>query len=130
MSRAAAPYSMVVTRGATWEEEFTYVGIDGITPINLSGYSARMQVRTLSGRYGTSTTSTLVLELTTSNGLLVWNTAALGKLRIIAPPASHAVLNPNNVKKIKYSYSIEVYLADYVLPLVTGKISVRGETSR
>lgn len=125
---------MTVQRGSTWEDEFTYTDDDG-TPIDLTGYEARMQVRTLATRYGTSTAG-LMLELFTTGvePLLVWDTAATGRLRIIARPDQHAVLNPANARKAKYAYAIELFKPDgageYVLPLVTGPLSVRGEVAR
>jgi len=134
VSRTPASYAMTVQRGSTWEDEFTYTDDDG-TPINLTGYEARMQVRTLATRYGTSTTG-LMLELFTTGAepLLVFDTAATGRLRIIARPDQHAVLNPTNARKAKYAYAIELFKPDgdgeYVLPLVTGTLSVRGEVAR
>lgn len=134
MSRTAATYSMTWTRGATIEDEFAYTDANGVA-INLTGYEARMQVRTLAGQYGTTTTTTLLLELTTANGLLVWDTAATGRLLIVVPPAGHANLNPDNAKKVRYAYSLELYVPagvdpEYVIPLVCGKINVLGETTR
>ena len=82
MSRTPASYSMKVVRGSTWEDEFVYTEDDQVTPIDMTGYEARMQVRTAAGQYGLSTTDTLVLELTTGNGLLYWDTAPDGRLRI------------------------------------------------
>lgn len=134
MSRTPASYSLPVVRGSTWEDFFIYEDPDGL-PIDLTGYSARMQVRTVDGQYGLSTAETLALELTTSNGLLVWNAAADGKLDIVVAPAAHAVLNPENAKKAVYVYSLELYVPagvdpEYVIPLVKGKIIVQGETTR
>lgn len=134
MSRTPASYAMTVQRGATWEDEFTYTDDDGL-PIDLTGYEARMQVRTLATRYGTSTTG-LMLELSTTgtDPLLVWDTAATGRLRIVARPDQHAALNASNAKKAKYAYAIELHKPDgtgeYVLPLVEGALTVRGETTR
>ena len=125
---------MVWTRGSTVEEVFTYTDDDGL-PIDLTGYEARMQVRTLATRYGTSTAG-LMLELSTTgtDPLLVWDTAAAGRLRIVARPDQHAALNASNAKKAKYAYAIEMYKPDgtgeYVLPLVEGSLTVRGETTR
>lgn len=138
MSRTAASYSMQVTRGATWEDEFTYTDDDGVA-IDLTGYEARMQVRTLAGQYGTSSTDTLLLELTTGNGLLAFDTAADGRLLVVVPPDGHAALNPSNAKRAKYAYSIELYIPaganplvqpEYVIPLVQGNVSVAGEVTR
>ncbi|HEY1034004.1 MAG TPA: hypothetical protein VGE09_03370 [Pseudoxanthomonas sp.] len=134
MSRTPASYAMTVQRGSTWEDEFTYTDDDG-TPIDLTGYEARMQVRTLATQYGTSTDG-LMLELSTTgtDPLLVWDTAVTGRLRIVARPDQHAALNAGNARKAKYAYAIELFKPDgtgeYVLPLVTGRVTVRGEVVR
>lgn len=136
MSREAASYSMTWTRGATAEEEFDYTDSSGV-PVDLTGYSARMQIRTLAGQYGTSTTTTLLLELTTDNGMLFWDTADVGKLRLKVGEDDTTVLNPSNAKKLKLAYSIELFkpetspaTGNYVIPLIGGKITVLGETTR
>ena len=53
MSRTPAQASLTVVRGATWEDEITYRDEAG-QAIDLTGYEARMQVRTLAGQYGQS----------------------------------------------------------------------------
>lgn len=126
---------MTVVRGSTWDEEFSYADANG-NAIDLTDYEARMQVRTVLGQYGTTTADTLVLELLTtgSDPLLTWDTAANGRLVLHARPDQHAVLNPDNAKKVKYVYSIEVYKpegsGEFVIPLVTGKVTVQGEVTR
>lgn len=136
MSRTPASYSMKVVRGSTWEDEFVYTEDDQVTPIDMTGYEARMQVRTAAGQYGLSTTDTLVLELTTGNGLLYWDTAPDGRLRIKVEAADTLQLNPDNAKKVSLVYSLELFLPagvgveEYVIPLVAGKITVLGETTR
>lgn len=136
MSRTPASASLIVVRGSTWEDEFTYVDDDGVA-IDLTGYEARMQVRTLDGQFGTTTTTTLLMELATTgvDPLLVWDTAALGKLRIVAPPATHDDLNPLNLKKIRYAYAVEIFIPagvdpEYVIPLAQGPLWVHGEIAR
>jgi hypothetical protein len=122
MSRTAAKYNMIVTRGSTWEDEFTYTD-DAGTAIDLTGYEARLQVRTTAGQYGTSTTDTLLLELSTTGAdpQLLWDTA---------------VLNPTNVAKARLVYALEIYQPpagadpEYVIPFVQGRLSVLGETVR
>jgi hypothetical protein len=136
MSRTPASYAMPVVRGSTWEDEFTYDD-DAGAPVDLTGYEARMQVRTLDGEFGTTTTTTLLLELLTTGadpGLII-DTPAGGtvpnRIRIAVDPAAHAVLNPDNAKKMKYAYWVELYIPagtdpEYVIPLVKGKLSVAG----
>lgn len=133
MSRTPGNFSLPIVRGATWEDEFIYKDAAGVA-VNLTGYQARMQVRTLGGQFGTTTTTTLLLSLSTTgvNPLLVWDTAALGRVRVYARPDQHAVLNPSNLKKAQYAYWLEFYKPDpsgtgeYVLPVVTGKLTARG----
>ena len=62
MSRTPASFSLPVVRGTTWEDSFDYRDADGVA-IDLTGYEARMQVRTLAGRFGTTTSTTLLLSL-------------------------------------------------------------------
>lgn len=74
------------------------------------------------------------MTTTGTDPLLVWDTAATGRLRIVARPDQHAALNASNAKKAKYAYAIEMHKPDgtgeYVLPLVEGALTVRGETTR
>ncbi len=42
---SAGKYSFTIEQGATLSLEFKYIDLDGM-PINLSGYSGRMQIRT------------------------------------------------------------------------------------
>ena len=127
MSRTPASFSLPVVRGTTWEDSFDYRDSDGVA-IDLTGYEARMQVRTIAGRFGTTTASTLMLELSTEgvDPLLVWDTASIGRVRVYALPATHAALNPSNAKKVKYAYWLEFYDGDHVLPVVTGILTARG----
>lgn len=127
MSRTPASFSLPVVRGTTWEDSFDYRDADGVA-IDLTGYEARMQVRTLAGRFGTTTSTTLLLSLSTTgvDPLLVWDTADIGRVRVYALPAAHADLNPDNAKKVKYAYWLEFYDGDHVLPVVNGTLTARG----
>lgn len=139
MSRTPATHTLQVVRGATWEDLFTYKDPDGIA-INLTGYSARMQVRTIAGRYGTTSETTLVMDLTTANGRLAIPDQSVladrGKISIVVSAADTALLNPDNEKKRQLVYSIELFIpasgptAEYVVPLVEGKVVVKGEVTR
>jgi len=134
MSRTPASYSLTVVRGATWEDDFTYTNPDG-SPFDLSGYQARMQVRTLAGQFGMTEADTLVLELSTTGGNLVIDDPLDGVVSITVPAAETVVLNPENVRKVKHCYSLELFKPagadpEYVIPLVAGKVTVQGETTR
>lgn len=137
MSRTPASAAMTVVRGATWEDEFVYTD-DAGAPINLTGYQARLQIRTAAGQYGTTTTDTLVMELRSddlTDPKLIWSTAATGRLLIRVAAIDTAVLSPDNAKKVKLVYGLEVYLPagvdpEYVIPLVQGSLTVLGEIVR
>lgn len=136
MSRTPATYSMPVVRGQTWDDYLDYVEDDEVTPIDLTGFQARMQVRTLEGEYGTTTTTTLVLELSTQNGLLEIVTPPGGvvpnRVQISVSPDGHAEINSLNAKKKPYAYALEVFRPAvgetplYSLPLAKGRIGARG----
>lgn len=140
MSRTAASYSLVVTRGSTWEDDFTYVDDAGVA-IDLTDYEARMQVRTVKGQYGLTTAETLVMELlsTGADPKLTIATPSGGavpnQVRIKVEAADTIALNTANAKKVKLVYSLELYKPagaepEYVIPLVQGAVTVLGEVSR
>ena len=133
MSRSAASFSLTVTRGSTWEDEFLYVDEDG-QPYDLTDFDARMQVRLPDGRYGTSTSATLVMELTTANGRLIIDTPDGGtvpnRVRIVVDAADTSDLNPLNDRRARLVYGVELVRDDYILPLVNGNITVLGEVVR
>lgn len=140
MSRTPASHSFQVVRGATWEDALDYEDENG-APVDLTGYEARMQVRTLEGQYGVSTAETLLMELL-SNGdapRLFIETPEGGtvpsRIRIAVAAADVALLNPDNARKTKAAYSIELFTPaganpEYVIPLVQGKVSCKGEVTR
>ncbi|RIA19060.1 hypothetical protein DFO63_4179 [Stenotrophomonas sp. AG209] len=134
MSRTPASFSLTVVRGATWEDDFTYTNPDG-SPFDLTGYQARMQVRTLAGQFGLTQADTLVLELSTAAGSLVIAEPENGVVAITVPAADTEALNPANARKVKLCYSLELFKPagadpEYVIPLVAGKVTVQGETTR
>ena len=140
MSRIPASYPLIVQRGGTWEQAFFYTENDEVTPIDLAGYEARMQIRTPVGRYGLSTVDTLVLELSSApgNGLIELfvptGTLVRNGIRIRVDAAATAVLNPDNLKKVKYVYGLELFRSlpapEYVIPLFEGSLTCRGEVVR
>ena len=46
MSRTPTSFSLPIVRGTTWEDSFDYTDSAGVA-IDLTGYEARMQVRTV-----------------------------------------------------------------------------------
>ncbi len=135
MSRTPATAALTVVRGATWEDEFTYTDENGVA-VDLTGYEARMQVRTADAMFGTTGAETLLMELSTNDPALnlVWDTAAEGRLRVRVAADLTLALNPENAKKVSLVYGLELYRdeldGEYVIPLVQGKLTVLGEVVR
>jgi hypothetical protein len=83
MPAAVADYT--IEQGATWEQDVWWEDSDG-NPIDLTGYTARMQARAALPDVGT------LVDLTTANGGIVL-TPAEGKLTLIMTAAQTAALN-------------------------------------
>lgn len=140
MSTTPANGPLKAVRGATWEDVFTWVDPDGL-PIDLAGYEARMQVRMLDGQYGLSGPETLLMELSTSGaapdaGRLTIDLPESGVVALRVEAADMVVLNPDNLRKVVHCYSVELFQPatggdpEYVVPLIQGKVTVYGETTR
>lgn len=65
----SASYNIVVDQGATIDRVFTWYQADGVTPVNLTGFSAHMQVRSSAG-------GTLLADLSTAEGQISLGEAA------------------------------------------------------
>ena len=94
-----------------------------------------MQVRTLAGQFGLTEADTLIMELSTAVGSLVVADPVDGVVSITVPAAATEVLNPANLRKVKHCYSLELFKPagadpEYVIPLVAGRVTVQGETTR
>lgn len=134
MSRTPANSPLTVVRGSTWEDDFTYLQEDG-SPVDLTGYEARLQVRPIEARAGTTAAETLLMELSTTGATpaLTWDTAAAGRLTLRVEAADTIALNPDNERKVRLWYAIEVYIPgspEYVVPLAEGTLTVLSEAVR
>lgn len=87
----AGKYDLVVEQGTTFRREFRKQNADG-TPFNLTGWTARMQVRRRQNPAGTP-----LLDLTNTNGGLVLNgpagsvTVVMSATQTAALPAERAI---------------------------------------
>lgn len=80
-------YNITILQGATFEIAVSWKNPDG-TPVVLSGYTARMQVR------GTFASTAVIVEATTANGRITI-TEATGTLAIkIGPTVTAALAAP------------------------------------
>ena len=113
----AVTYNTVIDQGADWFINFQYEQPDG-TPVNLTGYTAALQVRT------SPLAKTAVLTLDTNAGLTI--TANTGTIAAHATAAQTAVITNG-----KYSYDLEITSnVGIVTRLVQGTIEVSPQTTR
>lgn len=112
---------LTVDQGATFRRTIIYN--DPVTgdPVNLTGYTARMHLRTV------VTSEDIVLELTTENGRLTID-PLIGK--IIVEVEATAM---EDVVAGRYVYDLELVSADdppVVMRLIEGRIKVKAEVTR
>lgn len=128
---------MTVVTGSTWEDFFDYLEGDGVTPIDLTGYQARMHIRTQDNAYGLATSSTLLLALLSAGASpklfieIPPGGTVKNRVRIKVDVADHRVLNPNNDERLRLAYGMELYIPaganpEYVIPYIQGAVQVRG----
>jgi hypothetical protein len=116
----AVAYNTVIDQGADWYFIVTYENPDG-TPINITGYTAACQLRSLPN------SPTAVLTLTTENGGIEI-TGATGTVALHATADETEVIDEGT-----YFYDVEIY--SYAVPpvitrLVQGQIVVSAEVTR
>ena len=115
MSAPAATYNVICDQGATFQRQLTYKDSAG-SPINLSNYSARMQVRP------TVDSTTVTLELTTQNGRITLGGAA-GTIDLLVAASAMTMTG-------EYVYDLELVTGATVVRLVQGYFTVRAEVTR
>ena len=112
----AGIYNFTLDQGATWTLQIVYNNPDG-TPINLTGYTAEMQIRR---KFNSDTP---VLTLSTSNGGITI-VGATGTLNLIATD-EQAAIDPGF-----YVYDLELSLGGVRTRLIQGQVTVSGEVTR
>lgn len=113
---SAGIFNDTIDQGATWQLEIQYLD-DNDVPVNLTGYTAAMQLRT---DYLVEPAS---LTLTTSNGGIVI-TANTGTIMITATSSQTYGLNAGI-----YVYDLELTLENYKERLIQGMLTVAGEVT-
>jgi hypothetical protein len=113
-------YNTVIDQGADWYFNVTYQNPNG-TPINLTGYTAACQLRSLPN------SPSAVLTLTTQNGGITI-TPLTGVVALRATAAQTMAIDEGN-----YVYDLEIYSSanpSVVTRLVQGQITVSAEVTR
>ena len=113
----AVTYNTVIDQGADWYITFIYEQPDG-TPVNITNYTAALQVRT------SPLARTAVLTLTNTSGITI--TGNTGTIACHATNAqTAAILNG------KYAYDLEITSPQNVVTrLVQGTIEVSPQVTR
>lgn len=114
----AGKYTIQIEPGATFELPLQFLDANSV-PINLTGYTARMQVRPAPG-------GTLILDLTTSNGKIVITDAAQGKLKLLVEASE-----TNSVPPGVYRYDLELQSpANVVTRYLEGQVRVKEQITQ
>ena len=111
-----AKYNIICPQGATYDVQFTYK-INKF-PVDVTGYSARMQVRE------THISSNTLVSLTNGSGITLGGTA--GTIDILISAATTAGFTPN-----AYVYDLELVSANgTVTRMLEGSFTVTPEVTR
>lgn len=124
---AAGKYSFTLEQGSTFERQLTYQDSNGV-PIDLTSYSARMQIRPSPG------SPTLYLTLSSSlrpdgtglnmNGLTGVNPTTSGTIGIVISAATSSLLTFDEA-----AYDLEIYSASYASRIIEGKVKLSKEVT-
>jgi len=114
---AAGTYHMKIEKGSTLSLVLTYTDANDAV-INLSGYTARMQIRKRMND------SNAILEATTENGYITLGGSA-GTVTISIPASVTATLDT-----VEAVYDIELVNNSIVTRLVEGTVEVSPEVTR
>jgi hypothetical protein len=118
-------YDLTIYRGATFDQPLLWK--PGGTPQNLTGWSARMQVR------ATVDSATVIVELTTANNRIVLGTSGdltTGAIRLLLSATDTSSL-PLSTDPAGHVYDLElVGPGGIVERLVEGRVIVSPEVTR
>jgi len=110
-----ATYNVIAYQGATYTLNLTY-SVDG-TPVNLTGYSAAMQVRE------TPSASTTVLSLVSGEQITLGGANGTVAIEVSATAMASA-------KAGSYQYDLELNSGGQVTRLLQGKFAIEAEVTR
>lgn len=111
MPGTAGIYNGVIDQGATWTLNIVYNDYNGV-PVNLTGYTARLQLRS---KYDSSA----VLTLSTANGGIVI-TGATGEIAITGTATQTQAIASGI-----YIYDLELTSGAEITRLIQGQMTVR-----
>lgn len=123
-----AKRNLELYQGSTWEQVvLVTTDADGLVPMDLTGFQARMQVREEIG------SADVVLDLTPANGRIAVVNPAQGAIQILVSAADTAAL-PLDFEQKTFVYDIEVFrptpAPEYVRKVLVGKLKCYPEVTR
>lgn len=119
--QAPGELDLTMYQGASWDYQLTWT-TNG-TAVDLTGYSARMQVRE------TQASTAVILSLTSGSGITLGGTA--GTIYLEASATTTAGIAAQSTPKTAYAYDLELVSgAGYVTRLVEGNFFVDPEVTR
>ena len=116
MSVAPGILNLTFPQGATWDLSITWTDSAG-DPIDVTDYSARMQVRQ------SYTSADAVLSLTNGSGITLGGTAGTIDVNVSATATA-------GVAALQYVYDLEVEESSVVTRVVQGSLTVTPEVTR
>jgi len=113
----AATYNTTIDQGADWYINFNYQNPNG-TPVNITGYTAALQLRT------SPLAKTTALSLTTGSGITI-----TGSTGLIAVHAT--AVQTGGITNGMYVYDLEITSgAGVITRLIQGNINVSAQVTR
>lgn len=113
------PTNLIIEQGADWQPSFQYLEQDGVTPVNLTGYTARMQIRK------TVADANKEADLTTENAKLSIS-GATGEVFVHLSAAETRQMN-----FVTAVYDLELVAPDGVVTrLAAGAVALSLEVTR
>lgn len=121
-----AEYDMTIYQGATFLQEIIWKESD--TPVDVSGYTAAMQIRAThpDGVTPTATYDQLLATLTTENGGIVLG-GSLGSIQLVLSAAATAALPATPAR---YDLEMTETATGYVYRILMGELVISGEVTR
>lgn len=112
-------YNMTIEQGSTFKLSLVYKDSNNAV-VDLSGYTARMQVRS------TLSSSVKLLEVTTDQVDQLWIVPSAGQVNIKLPASVTALLSPAIAV-----YDLEIVSGEGdVTKIIKGKCKIEGEVTR
>jgi len=113
-----AKHDFVIKEGSNFSRLIQWMQDDGTTPVNITGYTARMKIRNFKGDGGSA-----LAEWDTDTEITIVN-GSLGLIRIAVTAAATAALSFNRAV-----YDLELVDGDDVYCIMEGNVTLNKEVT-